>query len=340
MKIALDAMGGDFSPREEVRGAIAAYQDLGIEVALVGDPARIEAELAAHPGARALPIEIVAAAERIGMDEHPATAVKRKRQASVVVANELIRSGQAAGVVSAGNTGAAMAASLLRLGRITGIDRPAIAIPMPTATGVAVLLDVGANSDCTPENLVQFGLMGAIYAERVLGLTKPRVALLNIGEEETKGNALCLAAYPLLAASGLNFIGNIEGLEIHRGAAEVVVCDGFVGNVVLKVSEGLAGVLFAQVKKSAEASVKGRLGGLLLRSSLRAMRARLDYAEYGGAPLLGVDGVSIIAHGRSNARAIRNAIRAASKAAEEGVISVIRQAMAVKSGVIKADNAD
>ena len=233
-----------------------------------------------------------------------------------------------------------MAASLLRLGRITGIDRPAIAIPMPTATGVAVLLDVGANSDCTPENLVQFGLMGAIYAERVLGLTKPRVALLNIGEEETKGNALCLAAYPLLAASGLNFIGNIEGLEIHRGAAEVVVCDGFVGNVVLKVSEGLAGVLFAQVKKSAEASVKGRLGGLLLRSSLRAMRARLDYAEYGGAPLLGVDGVSIIAHGRSNARAIRNAIRAASKAAEEGVISVIRQAMAVKSGVIKADNAD
>ncbi|MCL6614634.1 MAG: phosphate acyltransferase PlsX, partial [Firmicutes bacterium] len=226
---------------------------------------------------------------------------------------------------------AAMAASLLRLGRIPGIDRPAIAIPMPTAIGVTVLLDAGANADCTPENLLQFGFMGAIYAERVLGLPNPRVGLLNIGEEETKGNALALAAYPLLAGSGLNFVGNVEGRELHRGAAEVVVCDGFVGNVVLKVSEGLAGVIFTQVKEAAAASVKGRLGGLLLRSSLRAMRNRLDYAEYGGAPLLGVDGVSIIAHGRSNARAIRNAIRAAARAAEEGVVEVIRRSMVAVS---------
>ncbi|MGQ9779897.1 MAG: phosphate acyltransferase PlsX [Bacillota bacterium] len=328
MKIALDAMGGDFAPREEVRGAIAACRELGVEVILVGDPARIEAELAACPSARSLPLTVVAASERIGMDEHPAAAVKKKRQASVVVANELVRNGQAAGVVSAGNTGAAMAASLLRLGRLPGIDRPAIAIPMPTASGVTVLLDAGANADCTPENLLQFAFMGAIYAERVLGLPNPRVGLLNIGEEETKGNALALGAYPLLASSGLNFIGNVEGRDLHRGVAEVVVCDGFVGNVVLKVSEGLAALLFAQMKEAAAASLKGRVGGLLLRSSLRALRNRLDYAEYGGAPLLGVDGVSIIAHGRSNARAIRNAIRAAAKAAEEGVVEVIRQAIA------------
>lgn len=330
MKIALDAMGGDFSPREEVRGAIAACRELDIPVILVGDPARIEVELAAFPESRSLPLEVVAATEKIAMDEHPATAVKRKRQASIVVANELVRNGQAVGIVSAGNTGAAMAASLLRLGRITGIDRPAIAIPMPTANGVTVLLDAGANADCTAENLVQFALMGAVYAERVLNLANPRVALLNIGEEPTKGNALALAAYPLLASSGLNFVGNLEGLNIHRGAADVIVCDGFVGNVVLKLSEGLAGVLFAQIRETAGASVQGRLGGLLLRSSLRAMRGRLDYAEYGGAPLLGVDGVSIVAHGRSNGRAIRNAIKAASKAAQEGVVGIIRQAMANK----------
>ncbi|MGE5551886.1 MAG: phosphate acyltransferase PlsX [Bacteroidota bacterium] len=331
MKIALDAMGSDFAPREEVRGAVAACQELGAEVILVGDPARLEAELAACPEARALPLEVVAATERIAMDEHPATAVKKKRQASVVVANELVRNGQASGVVSAGNTGAAMAASLLRLGRIKGIDRPAIAIPMPTATGVSVLLDAGANADCSPENLVQFAMMGAVYAERVLGLSNPRVGLLNIGEEPTKGNTLCLAAYPLLSSSGLNFVGNVEGLDVHRGVAEVIVCDGFVGNVVLKLSEGLAGVLFSQIKESVSASVKGRLGGVLLRSSLRALRGRLDYTEYGGAPLLGVDGVSIIAHGRSNARAIRNAIKAASKAAAEGLILTISQATAGKS---------
>ncbi|NLG85198.1 MAG: phosphate acyltransferase PlsX [Firmicutes bacterium] len=332
MKIALDAMGGDFAPREEVRGAIAACQDLGVEVILVGDPTPIEAELSACPMARSLPLTVVAASERIGMGEHPAAAVKKKRQASVVVANELVRNGQADGVVSAGNTGAAMAASLLRLGRLPGIDRPAIAIPMPTATGVTVLLDAGANADCTAENLLQFAFMGAIYAERVLGLSHPRVGLLNIGEEETKGNALAQAAYPLLASSGLNFIGNVEGRDLHRGAADVVVCDGFVGNVVLKVSEGLATVLFAQVKEAATASFKGRLGGLLLRPSLYALRKRLDYAEYGGAPLLGVNGVSIIAHGRSNARAIRNAIGAAAKAAGEGIVEMIRQALSPSPG--------
>lgn len=326
MKVALDAMGGDNSPHEEVRGAILACQELGVEVILVGDPARIDAELAGCPEARSLPLEVVAASERIAMDEHPAIAVKRKRQASIVVANELVRNGQAAAVVSAGNTGAAMAASLLRLGRIGGIDRPSIAIPMPTSAGVSVILDAGANADCSAENLVQFAVMGAVYAERVLGLANPRVGLLNIGEEPTKGNALCQAAYPLLAASGLNFIGNVEGKDVHRGAAEVIVCDGFVGNVVLKLSEGLATELFAQIKETVAASVKGRIGGLLLRSSLRTLRKRMDYAEYGGAPLLGVNGVSIIAHGRSNARAFRNAIRAAHRAAEEGLVEIIRRA--------------
>lgn len=328
MKIALDAMGGDHAPREEVRGAISACRELALQVILVGDPAKIEAEMAEYPEARSLPLEIVAATERIAMDEHPAAAVKRKRQASVVIANELVRNGQAAAVVSAGNTGAAMAASLLRLGRIKGIERPAIAVPMPTMTGVTVFLDAGANADCEPENLAQFAMMGTVYAEKVLGLANPRVALLNIGEEETKGNILTQAAYPLLAASGLRFVGNVEGGDIHRGAAEVIVCDGFVGNVVLKVSEGLAFVLLNQVKEAAAASVKGRLGGLLLRSSLRAVRGRMDYSEYGGAPLLGVDGVSIISHGRSNAKAIRNALRVAAKAVEQGVVETIRQSMA------------
>lgn len=325
MRIALDAMGGDFAPREEVRGAIAACRELDVQVILVGDPARIEAEMTED--ARDLPLEIVAASEVIGMDEHPAAAVKRKRQASVVVANELVRNCQADAVVSAGNTGAAMAASLLRLGRIPGISRPAIAVPMPTSTGVTVLLDAGANADCTEENLVQFAVMGALYAERVLGLANPRVGLLNIGEEETKGNALSLATYPLLAASGLRFVGNVEGCDLHRGVAEVVVCDGFVGNVVLKVTEGLASVIMAQVKDAATATVKGRLGGLLLRSSLRVMRSKMDYAEYGGAPLLGIKGVSIIAHGRSNVRAIRNAIKVAARAAREGLVEAIEKSM-------------
>lgn len=331
VKIALDAMGGDFAPREEVRGAVAACQDLQIEVVLVGDPARIQAEMEACPGARSLPIEIVAASERIGMDEHPANAVRHKRQASVVVANELVRNGQAAAVVSAGNTGASMAASLLRLGRIEGIDRPALAIPMPTAAGVTVLLDGGANADCAAENLVQFAKMGAIYAEHVLGVADPRVALLNIGEEATKGNALAQAAYPMLSASGLHFIGNVEGRDLPRGKADVVVCDGFTGNIVLKFAEGLAGVLFSQIKEAAGASVKSKIGGLLLRSSLRAIRSRMDDTEYGGAPLLGVNGISIIAHGRSNARAIRNALRAAVRAADEGLTQAIGRSIASPS---------
>ena len=202
---------------------------------------------------------------------------------------------------------------------------------MPTVTGVTVLLDGGANADCTAENLVQFALMGAAYAERVLGLPDPKVGLLNIGEEPTKGNALCLASYPLLASAGLNFIGNVEGRDINRGTADVIVCDGFVGNVVLKLCEGLSSTLFAQIKETAAATVKGRIGGLLLRSSLQALRGRLDPTEYGGVPLLGVDGVSIIAHGRSNARAIRNAIRAANKAAQENLVDVIRQNVALQA---------
>ena len=331
MKIALDAMGGDNAPVAEVGGAVAACRDLGISVILVGDPALIEAETAKYPEARSLGLEIVAATERITMDEHPAAAVKHKRQSSIVIANELVRNGQADGVVSAGNTGAAMAASLLRLGRIKGIDRPAIGFPVPTAKGVTVLLDMGANADCDAENLVQFAMMGAVYAERVLSITNPRIGLLNIGTEPTKGNSLALSAYPLLSDAGLNFIGNVEGNDLPQGAADVIVCDGFIGNVVLKFAEGLSSMLFTQIKETVAATLKGKIGGLLLQSSLRSIRKRLDYAEYGGAPLLGVNGVSIIAHGRSNARAIANAIKAAAKASDEKVVEAICQALSNKA---------
>jgi glycerol-3-phosphate acyltransferase PlsX len=326
LKIAIDAMGGDFAPHEIVLGAVAACREFAAEVILVGDEMMLKGELKGINTA-GLKLDIQHASETIAMDDHPATAVRRKKDSSLVVANKLVKQKEAAAVISAGNTGAAMTASLFGIGRIDGVDRPAIATPMPTQNGVSVILDVGANADCEPENLVQFALMGAVYAQKVLNLPSPRIGLLSIGEEDTKGNKLTIAAHQLLKTKGLNFIGNVEGRDIHRGECEVIVCDGFTGNIVLKLTEGLAAMLFGQIKTAIQGNFMSNLGGLLLQKSFYKLKNQLDDTEYGGAPLLGLNGISIISHGNSNAKAIKNAIRVARRAAERDVVGMIAAAL-------------
>lgn len=329
MKIAVDAMGGDYSPREAVRGGLQAIEEKNLQIIFVGREEAIKEELAAagYQGGLNGPVSIVDASEVIAMDEHPATAVRKKRNSSIVVANRLVKEGEAGAVVSAGNTGAAMAASLLTLGRIPGIARPAIAIPMPTLRGVTILLDAGANADCDPRDLLQFGLMGTVYAEAIMGIPSPRVGLLSIGEEETKGNRLVLESHELFKKSGLNFTGNIEGQDLPRGLCDVAVCDGFVGNIVLKLTEGVAGVLLQQIKEILTGSLLGKTAALLIKKGLQDLRSQMNYAEYGGAPLLGVQGITIISHGRSKAKAFKNAVLFAAKAVEEDLVAKIRQAI-------------
>jgi len=329
MRIAVDAMGGDHAPEVVVTGAVAAARDLGVELLLAGPRARVEAELARH---RSVPggITIIDAPEVIEMHESPAMAVRRKKQASIVVAMEQVRDGHADAVVSAGHTGAAMGAALLRLGRIPGVDRPAIAAVLPTlAAHPVVLLDVGANVDCRPHHLLQFAMMGTVYARQVLGISAPHVGVLSNGAEEGKGSELTLRTTALLRETGLNFVGNVEARDVFSGAADVVVCDGFVGNVVLKFGEGLA-VAIRDIVKSEFRGLRGRLLLLYLAplaSKMRRSYRRIDYREYGGAPLLGIEGVCIIAHGSSNARAIRNAIRAAVEAVRHGFVGEMRAQM-------------
>jgi len=323
LKIAVDAMGGDFAPREIVLGAIAACREFDAEVILVGIESDIR-QILAEQDITGLKLEVHHASEVIAMDEHPANAVKRKKDSSLVVANQLVKRNEAAAVISAGSTGAAMTASLLHIGRIPGIKRPAIASPMPTRKGVSVLLDAGANADCDPENLVQFAMMGSVYAEKVLGLSQPTVGLLSIGEEETKGNKLTVETHQLLKQAPVKFIGNIEGRDVHRGSCDVIVCDGFVGNIVLKMSEGLASTMFGQIKDAIRTNPLATLGGLLMKPAFAGLKARMDYTEYGGAPLLGLNGISIISHGSSNAKAIKNAIKAAIKAVNEDIVGKIK----------------
>ena len=330
VRIAVDAMGGDHAPDEVVAGAVRAASALGVEIALVGPAARLSALLRAHRAQR-LPIEIVDAPEVIEMHESPAMAVRKKRRSSIHVMLQQIREGKAAAAISAGNTGAAMGAGLLTLGRIPTIDRPAIAAILPTLQKTpAILLDVGANVDCRPKHLLQFGVMGHVYAHRVLGIPSPRVAILSNGEETTKGNELTIRAAELLRDSGLNFIGNVEGRDFFSGLADVVVCDGFVGNVVLKFMEGLALALRQVVRDELGGGVGPLLGLYLAPLKRRGMNLwrRMDYREYGGAPLLGVNGIVIIAHGSSNAWAIRNAIRVAAEAAERQIVEPIAAEMA------------
>lgn len=323
MRIAVDAMGGDYAPEEIVKGALRSVQELDLEIILVGQPERIKDYL---PGGQ-IPdkVQIQEATEVVGMDEHPAQAVRKKKDSSIVVATRLVKEKKADALVSAGSTGAQMAASLLGLGRIKGIQRPAIVTVVPTLEGGKLLLDVGANPDAKAEHLVQYAMMGNIYAEFILGIKNPKVALLNIGTEESKGNELTQATYPLLRESSLNFIGNVEGRDIPYGRADVVVCEGFVGNVVLKTTEGLAGALFHLIKEKITATTIRKLGALAIKPGLKEIADMMDYAEYGGAPLLGVNGISIISHGSSKEKAIFNAIRVAKECVESKIIEEIEE---------------
>jgi glycerol-3-phosphate acyltransferase PlsX len=323
IKIALDVMGGDRGPAEAVAGAVMASREDGAEVLLVGRRAAIDAELAKHGGATT-GVEVVDAADVIEMGEQPAPAVRAKPDSSLVVGVDLVRSGRAAGFVSAGNSGAVLVASLLALKRIRGVDRPALATLFPTLSGHCLVCDIGANPDCRPEQILQFGIMGATYLERVFDRPRPRVGLLSNGEEDSKGNALAREAHVLLRDSGLNFVGNVEGTDLFHHKADVVVTDGFTGNVVLKAAEESATFLAELIRQEAKRDLMGMIGGLLLKPAFARIRRRVSYDEYGGAPLLGIDGVCIKAHGRSNARAIRSALRVARHAAERGLPDAIR----------------
>ncbi len=327
MRIVVDAMGGDRAPVVEVEGAVSALREAesGLEVVLVGDAEQVEAELR-RLGAADLPgISVEHAPDRIEMGEDAVRQVRRKKSASVVVATRLLKEGRADGLVSAGNTGAVVATSLLQLGRLKGVRRPAIATFLPTPQGGAIVLDVGANTDCTPQHLLQFGVMGEIYAKKVLGRDNPKVGLLNIGEESSKGNKLVQATYPLLQESHLNFIGNVEGRDVFQGVADVVICDGFVGNVVLKFTESVTHLITSLIRDEIGGDLRNRLGALLMKPVFRSLSQQLDYAEYGGAPLLGLNGVVTISHGSSNSKAIKNAILVTARFAREKINDHIRQ---------------
>jgi phosphate acyltransferase len=316
--IALDAMGGDRAPAELVAGAVTAARD-GVGVLLCGRTSEIERELAGHGDVAG--VEIVDAQDLIDFHDEPAAAVRSKPGSSMVTACRMVREGRAQGAISAGSTGAMLAASLLTMGRVKGVHRPAIAVPLPARGGPCVLIDAGANSESRPENLRQFGVMGAIFAEEVLGLANPNVGLLSVGEEATKGTSEVVEAHALLAASGINFGGNCEGRDALSGEFQVVVADGFAGNVLLKGLEGAAAALLGEVRQAAESSSRARIGGLLLRPALRAMRERTDPENYGGAYLLGLRGVSVIAHGNATRKGIANAIRIAARGADVGVVA-------------------
>ena len=336
--IALDAMGSDKAPEPEIRGAILAARNLPVRVHLVGPEPLLREHLDGAYGARRLPITIVHADEYIGMDEKAAHAVRTKKDSSIRVGLKLVREGKAAGFVTAGNTGAAMATAKMVLGALPGVDRPALATPMPSSKGnPCVLLDVGANVDCKAQNLEQFAVMGEMYARTVLKLSQPRVGLLSIGEEETKGNELTREAFPLLKALPINFIGNVEGRDIFSGRADVIVCDGFVGNVALKTSEGVGRFVRDVLRESLTRTVTAQVGALLSRRAFNDFRRRLDYREYGGAQLLGVRGVCIIGHGSSNDVAIFNGIRVAYEFAKAGTNARIEQEFASRPKRAAAD---
>ena len=325
MKIALDAMGSDARPAPDVEGAVMAAHEFGLTVILVGDEAKIKTELAKHD-TRGVDLPIVHARSDIGMTEH-VEAVKAKKDASMNVAMRLVKEKQADAFVTAGNTGAAMAAAIAGpylLGRIKGVKRPALTSTFPTATGRMLLLDIGANADVKPEYLYQFAIMGAAYAQKVMGIANPRVMLLSNGEEEGKGPTIVRDAFVLLKNSRLNFVGNAEGRDIPKGSADVIVTDGFTGNVVIKLSEALAKTLVGFIRDEIKKRPLAVAGAALAKPAFDALRNRLDPAEYGGGILLGVDGVVIIGHGSSNAKAIKNAIRVAKESVEAKVVELIR----------------
>ena len=312
--VAVDAMGGDYAPGAIVEGAVAAVRDLRIPIVLVGPRDRIVSELAKH-GAETLGIGIRQASEVVGMDESPVTVLRRKKDSSIAVATELVRTGECCAFVSAGNSGAVMAAAVTRLGNLVSIERPAIALDIPSARTPVTLLDAGANVECTPLNLVQFAIMGDIFARSVRGLVSPRVGLISNGEERSKGTEITRSADQALRHMPLNYVGYIEGRDLSAGNVDVAVTDGFTGNVILKTMEGFAGFMQVLLRRVFDRNLRTRLAYLLLRRELEKVRHTLDYDAVGGAPLLGVNGVTIIAHGSSSAWAIRNAIRVAADVA-------------------------
>ena len=327
MPIAVDAMGGDFAPPSAVEGALRAAAEDGCAILLVGDRARLEPELRKHGGGRGR-VEVVHAEEVVGMDEPAITPIRRKRRSSLRLCAELVKEGQAQAMVTAGNTGAAMAAAKMVIGTVAGVDRPALAAVLPNARGRTVLLDVGANVDSKPAHLREFAVMGHFYAQEVMGTPAPRVGLMSIGEEEGKGTDLTREAYRLLKSTGLNFIGNVEGRDVFSGRSDVIVCDGFVGNAVLKSAEALAEMIRRMLREEIAGAPGGKLGYLFAKGAFERFRERTDYTEYGGAPLLGVNGGCFIGHGRSNARAMHNAIRRAMEFSNARLDRKIRDKMA------------
>ncbi len=313
-------MGGDEGPRTIVDGSLVAARHLQIGLLLAGDRALIERELSRHPAAGALDIEILDTSERVEMAEQASVALRRKPRASIKVAAEAVRDGRAAALFSAGHTGASVMAAIGTFGRLPGIDRPALATIIPTRHNPAVLLDSGATVECRPQHLVQFALMGAAYSRVAFGQTNPRVGLLSVGEEEGKGNELTREAHQLLKSVPINFVGNVEGRDVYAGETDVIVCDGFTGNVTLKISEGLVETVEALLHAELQATFGSQIGYLLSAQAFRRFRKRLDYSEYGGAPLLGVNGICIVGHGRSSAKAVRNAVTMAARAVNEGLL--------------------
>ena len=323
MKIAIDAMGGDFAPRSIVEGAILAAREHGIPVVLVGEEKTIRQEAAMVPGSDSLPLTFVHASEAVGMDESPLTAIRKKKDSSIKVAFDLLKKGEVSAGVSAGNSGAVLAPAVFVVEKLTGVDRPAIGTIFPTLKGSTLLLDAGANVDCKPFHLVQFALMGDAYAKYILKKEKPIVGLLSNGEEESKGNELIRETNAILKRSSIGYVGPVEGKDIFNGRADVVICDGFVGNAALKICEGLAEAIGAMIRQELETSLRAKIGYFFARHAVNEIKKKLDYSEYGGAPLLGVNGVVIIGHGRSSAKAIKNAIRLAHEFAQIGLPTLL-----------------
>jgi len=330
MKIGFDAMGGDLAPVETIQGAILSLDDFEGEIILYGDEQKIISELAKYKFDTNR-INIVHTTEVINNDDKPVKAIKSKGDSSMVVGLKALRKGEIDAFVSAGNTGALLAGALFKVGRIKGINRPALCTIYPTLGKPSVLVDAGANAECKPRNLVEFAYMGSIYAERVLGLQNPKVALANIGAEETKGTPLYIETHALLKETELNFVGNVEGRDIPTGTVDVIVADGFTGNIILKLTEGVASMLMSGIKGAILASVKGKLGGILIKNNLNIFKKKIDYTEYGGAPLLGINGLVVKAHGSSNAKAFKNAIKYAQIGVSTQLVNEIKERISVQS---------
>ncbi len=327
MRIAVDAMGGDHAPRVNVDGAIAAAREFGITSLLVGRPAELQPLLALAGEARSM-IEIVEATEVVGMDDPATAAIRKKRNSSIRIAANCVRDGRAAGLVSAGHTGAAMVCAKMVIGTIEGVDRPALATVLPNLSGHCLLLDVGANPDAKVQHFKEFAVMGSIYAELAFGKERPSLGLMSIGEEDSKGTDLTKEAFKTLKEAGLNFIGNVEGRDVFSGKVDVIVTDGFTGNVILKVSESLSEMVEQMLREEIKKTLQASVGFLLSRSAFRSFKTRLDYSEYGGAPMLGVKGCVIICHGRSSAKAVKNAIRLAGEFSRQNLAEKIQSSIA------------